>query len=66
MTTTDKDINLSRRSALMGSAGLAAAAALPIAAAVSTDASAATSSGKVKKTATTITTKPFRKTTFCQ
>ena len=57
MTTTDKDINLSRRSALMGSAGLAAAAALPIAAAVSTDASAATSSGKVKKTATTITTK---------
>jgi len=57
MTTTNKEINLSRRSALMGSAGLAAAAALPIAAAVSTDASAATSSGKVKKTATTITTK---------
>ncbi|MDO9421014.1 MAG: alpha/beta hydrolase [Herminiimonas sp.] len=57
MTTADKNVSLSRRSALMGSAGLAAAIALPLVAAVSSEANAAPAGGAVKKTANYITTK---------
>ena len=57
MTTNsnDKDVSQSRRSALMGSAGLAAAVALPLAAAVS-EATAAPAA-PVKRNASIFTTK---------
>jgi non-heme chloroperoxidase len=53
--SNDKEVSLSRRSALMGSAGLAAAVVLPMAAAVS-EASAAPAA-PIKRTASTFTTK---------
>jgi non-heme chloroperoxidase len=54
-SSNDKEVCLSRRSALMGSAGLAAAVVLPMAAAVS-EASAAPAAA-IKRTASTFTTK---------
>ncbi len=52
----DNDISLSRRSALLGSTGLAALAALPLAAAFGTDAQAAPAK-PVRKSASTFTTR---------
>ncbi|GGY11505.1 alpha/beta fold hydrolase [Massilia dura] len=55
-TQNDNDISLSRRSALLGSTGLAALAALPLAAAFGTDAQAAPAK-PVRKSASTFTTR---------
>src|SRR5437870_8928186 len=55
-TSKDQEVSQSRRSALIGGAGLAAAAAIPLSA-MTTDAGAATTSLKGKKTVSTVTTK---------